>query len=80
MKNIVILIFVLFIFSSLLAQMNGKRPTQYGFDINSKPPIYYDIYVNLDPENLKPSIKFLMSIQNDLLFFSKTDVGSRNRP
>jgi GWxTD domain-containing protein len=75
MKNIVILTFVFFIFSNLFAQMNGKRPTRYGFDINSKPPIYYDLYVNLDPENLKPRLKFLINIQNDLLFFSKTDEG-----
>jgi len=74
-----ILLIFLILSSGLLAQRDGKRPTPYGFDINVKPPIYYDIYFSVDPENLEPQIKFMLSIQYDLLFFTRTDSGYGSR-
>ncbi len=75
MRRIIILLFLLLIISSLFAQMQGKRPTPYGFDVNVKPPIYYDLYFSINPENLQPQINFMLNIQYDLLFFTRTDSG-----
>jgi GWxTD domain-containing protein len=55
--------------------MDGRRPTQYGFEVNVKPPIYYDTYITFNPQTLDPQLNVLFSIQNDLLFFTKADNG-----
>jgi GWxTD domain-containing protein len=67
---------VLLIFGSgLFAQIPGKRPTPFGFDIDVKPPIYYDIYFSINPDKLEPQINFMINIQYDLLFFTRNDSG-----
>jgi GWxTD domain-containing protein len=61
--------------SSAFSQMNGRRPTQYGFEVDVKPPIFYDIYITFNQQTLDPQLNVLFSIQNDLLFFTKSDNG-----
>lgn len=77
MKNISIILWVLLLLSFAFSQMQGRKPTQYGFEVNAKPPIYYDIYITFNEESLNPQLNVLFNIQNDLLFFTKSDDGYR---
>ena len=77
MKNISIILWVLLLLSFAFSQMQGRRPTQYGFEVNAKPPIYYDLYITFNGESLNPQLNVLFNIQNDLLFFTKSDDGYR---
>ena len=75
MKKYFIVLWVLLLLSAAFAQMTGKRPTQYGFDVNSKPPVFYDVYLTFDDTDLSPQLNVLFNIQNDLLFFTKSEDG-----
>jgi hypothetical protein len=65
MKKLSILLMTLLLLSSAFSQMNGRRPTQYGFEVDVKPPIYYDIYITFNQQTLDPQLNVLFSIQND---------------
>jgi len=75
MKKYFIGFWTLLLLSIAFSQMTGKRPTQYGFDINAKPSVYYDVYITFHEQNLNPQINVLFNIQNDLLFFTKSEKG-----
>ncbi len=75
MKKYFIILWIFLLLSAAFAQMTGKRPTQYGFDVNAKPPVYYDVYITFDDNDLSPQLNVLFNIQNDLLFFTKSDDG-----
>jgi len=75
MRKINISLILLFFVSSIFAQIPRKRPTPYGFDIDVKPPIYYDFFFSVEPESLEPKINFMLNIQYDLLFFTVSDSG-----
>jgi len=75
MKKYFIILWIFLLLSAAFAQMTGKRPTQYGFDVNVKPPVYYDVYITFDDNDLSPQLNVLFNIQNDLLFFTKSDDG-----
>jgi len=75
MKKYFIILWIFLLLSAAFAQMTGKRPTQYGFDVNVKPPVYYDVYITFDGNDLSPQLNVLFNIQNDLLFFTKSDDG-----
>lgn len=75
MKKISAILAVLIFASGLFAQMSGKRPTRFGFDLNVKPAIFYDIYISVNRQTLRPQINFRISIQNDLLYFIKHEEG-----
>ena len=75
MKKVFIVLLGFLLMSSVFSQMTGKRPTQYGFDINIKPPVYYDVYITYNDRNLNPQLNVLFNIQNDLLFFTRSDNG-----
>ena len=75
MKKICIYLTVLFLGTQSFSQMSGKRETPYGFEINVIPPIYYDQYITFKNGVDHPQLRFDISIQNDLLFFTKTDKG-----
>jgi GWxTD domain-containing protein len=75
MKQTTIIFWILLLISAAFAQMNGKRPTQYGFEVNVKPSIYYDIYITFNGQTLKPQLNILFNIQNDLLYFTKSEDG-----
>jgi GWxTD domain-containing protein len=75
MKKYFIVLWTLFLLSVAFSQMTGKRPTQYGFEINAKPPVYYDVYITFNEKNLSLQLNVLFNIQNDLLFFTKSDDG-----
>lgn len=59
------------LYTSTQAQMPGKRPTEYGFDIDYKPPIYYDLYLSFGDTIGEPELVFSLNVQNDLLQFTK---------
>jgi len=75
MKKYIIILWALLLLSTAIAQMTGKRPTQYGFDVNVKPPVYYDIYITYAENDHSPQLNILFNIQNDLLFFTKSEDG-----
>lgn len=75
MKKISTYLTVLIICTQLYSQMSGKRETPYGFEINVKPPIYYDQYITYKGGANHPQLSIDIAIQNDLLFFTKTDEG-----
>jgi len=75
MKKYFIVFLLILLLSFAFSQMTGKRSTQYGFDMNAKPPIYYDLYITFNDQNFKPQINILFNIQNDLLYFTKSDDG-----
>ncbi len=75
MKKIIILLGILIFVSSLFSQRGGKRMSRYGFEVNVKPPIYYDLFITHGYEDLKPLINFVIKVQYDILFFTKTDDG-----
>jgi len=75
MKKILISVFILFVTMVSSAQMQGIRPTPYGFDINAKPPIFYDLFLELNSGGQDFKLRFNIKIQYDLLFFIKTDSG-----
>jgi GWxTD domain-containing protein len=78
MKKIVILLGILIFVSNLFAQRDGKRLSRYGFEVNVKPPIYYDLFITHQHEDLKPLINFVIKVQYDILYFTKTDDGYRS--
>jgi len=67
--------FLLLLFSYFLsyAQIPGKRPTEYGFDIDYRPPVYYDFYLSYANENRQSELIFTLNIQNDLFQFTKVE-------
>ena len=75
MKKLSVILFTLFLFSVSFSQMSGKRTTKYGFEVDIKPPIFYDIYITFNQQTLKPELNVLFNIQNDLLFFTKSETG-----
>ena len=75
MKKYIIILWVILLGSVVFSQMTGKRQTQYGFDINAIPPVYYDVYITFNEQNHNPQLNVLFNIQNDLLFFTKSDNG-----
>jgi len=75
MKKLYIILWILLFISLAFSQMRGKRETQYGFEVYTKPPIFYDVYITFNEQNLNPQLNILFNIQNDLLFFTKTDDG-----
>jgi GWxTD domain-containing protein len=75
MKKYLVALWVLLLLSAAFSQISGKRPTQYGFDVNVKPSVYYDVYITFNKQNLNPQLNILFNIQNDLLFFTKSDDG-----
>ena len=70
MKKIFFLL-SLFCFTSLYSQLPGKRPSEYGFDIDYKPPVYYDFYLTYTNAKSPPRLVFTLSIQNDLFQFTR---------
>ncbi len=64
---------LLFCYSSIYAQLPGKRQTEYGFDIDYKPPIYYDYFLSYAAEGNKPQLNFILNVQNDLFQFTKVE-------
>jgi len=70
MKKIIPILMVI-LYTSTQAQMPGKRPTEYGFDIDYKPPIYYDLYLSFGDTIGEPELVFSLNVQNDLLQFTK---------
>jgi GWxTD domain-containing protein len=78
MKKIVILLGILIFVSNLFSQRGGKRISRYGFEVDVKPPIYYDLIITHGHEDLKPLINFVIKVQYDILFFTKTDDGYRS--
>jgi len=73
MKKYFTLLIIFFIVGAIYSQNSGKRPSRYGFDINFKPRIYYDIYFSKNFSNRKPVLNLLLNIQNDLLQFTKNN-------
>ncbi len=79
MKKYVVLLYLLFLVSGVVAQMKSTRPSPYGFEINMAPPIYYEIYLSYPQAGDGPKINLSVSIQNDLLFFVKNEDGYASR-
>jgi GWxTD domain-containing protein len=78
MKKIFLLI-AIFCFADVYSQIPGKRQSEYGFDVDYKPPVYYDFYLTYANENRSPRLVFTLSIQNDLFQFTKVaDVYQAN--
>jgi GWxTD domain-containing protein len=75
MKKTFIVLWTLLLLSVAFSQMAGKRQTQYGFEINVKPAVFYDVYITFNEQKLNPQLNVLFSIQNDLLFFTKSEDG-----
>jgi GWxTD domain-containing protein len=73
-KNYPLLIILLFA-SALYPQIPDMQPTPYGFDINVKPQIYYDLFIELNPGEKNFQLNFAVSIQYDLLYFVRSDSG-----
>ncbi len=59
------------LYTSTQAQLPGKRTTVYGFDIDYKPPLYYDLYLSFGDTTRAPELVFSLNVQNDLLQFTK---------
>ena len=68
-------LFILLFFSVLYPQMTGTRPTPYGFDVNAKPAIFYDIFLELNDGGEDFKLNFMIKIQYDLLYFIRIDSG-----
>ena len=75
MRKIFISLIILFFALAASAQRQGTRPTPYGFDINAKPPIFYNLFLEMNPGGKGLELKFNINIQYDLLYFIKTDSG-----
>lgn len=75
MKKYLIIFWVSLLWSLGFSQITGKRPTAYGFDMNVKPSIYYDVYITFNNQNYQPQINILFKVQNDLLYFTKSENG-----
>jgi len=73
MKRYLLFIGIFLITNSAYSQMNGKMSTSYGFDINVKPPIYYDIFITFNAKSLTPRFNLHIKIQNDLLYFTRIE-------
>jgi GWxTD domain-containing protein len=70
MNRSIIFIFVFVLFSISNAQIKNSRISRYGFEINSRPTIYYNTFVSyLNGTKLL----FSLNIQNDILQFKKVD-------
>ena len=50
-----------------------KRKIRYGFEINRRPPVNFNIHINYLGQNWKPKLYVAVSIQNDVLQFERRD-------
>ena len=70
MNRSILYIFLFAVFCLSNAQVSNSRVSQYGFEINSHPTIYYNTFISY----LKgPKLLFSLNIQNDILQFKKID-------
>ena len=68
---LIIFVFVL----SLFSQTRGKQETPYGFEIDIKPLIYYDLILKLNSGEQDFQLNFGIKIQYDLLYFVRSEDG-----
>lgn len=52
-----------------------KRKIRYGFDINRRPPVNFNMYVSYSGKDWNPSIYVGISIQNDVLQFARGETA-----
>ncbi len=68
MKHLYLYILLFIIYSISFSQVRSPRMSRYGFELNSKPNIYYNAFVSYKDG---PKLLFSMDIQNDILQFKK---------
>ena len=68
MKRIYFYILLFIIYSISFSQERNPRVSRYGFEVNSKPNIYYNAFVSYKDG---PKLLFSLDIQNDILQFKK---------
>lgn len=77
MKQILIYgLCLFFIGTALYAQKQEdvkKHRVRYGFDINRRPPVNFNIYVGYEGERWIPKVFVGVAIQNDVLQFAKSE-------
>jgi len=67
--NRIYLYILLFIFYNIsFAQVRNPQMSRYGFEVNSKPNIYYNAFISYKDG---PKLLFSLDIQNDILQFKK---------
>lgn len=70
MKRTVIYFFIYLLSIISLIQGQNKRMSRYGFEINSRPNIYYNVFISYFNG---PKLIFSLDIQNDILQFEKKE-------
>lgn len=68
MKRLYIIFIFLVLSVTLVAQANYKKKSRYGFDVNSRPTIYYNTFAS---HINGTKLHFCLNIQNDILQFRK---------
>ena len=68
MKRIYLYIFILVLYGISFGQVRNPQMSRYGFEVNSKPNIYYNAYISYKDG---PKLFFSLDIQNDILQFKK---------
>ena len=68
MSRIYFFIFIIIIYSFSYSQVNNPRMSRYGFEVNSKPNIFYNTFVSYQEGT---RLYFSLDIQNDILQFKK---------
>jgi len=70
MSRVYLYIFLFIIYSISFSQVKNPRMSRYGFEVNSKPNIYYNTFVTYQNGT---KLNFSLDIQNDILQFKKED-------
>ena len=58
---------------SVLAQNIGRRQSRYGFEVDVKPRVYFDSYIQCSADDWKPLLRIRLKIQYDILQFTKVN-------
>jgi GWxTD domain-containing protein len=75
---LIVLIYILF--TSAQEQLDiSKRMTRYGFEVNRKPAVNFNIFVNYTKTDRLPQLYLGAAIQNDVLQFEKDETGYHAR-